>query len=128
MTGLGEPGGPLDVSALPEEDLERIRAAQARYDAAAHAVQSGVAAELGEMPHLPLSKTGADAAAATPKHLRVGVNSCLVNDLAIARLLIEKGVFTLAEYHEAIAEAMESEQARYEQILSDATGSKVTLA
>lgn len=77
-----------------------------RYLAAAHAVQSGVAAEMALNPK-----------PTEPKHLRVGVNSALVSNVALARLLIEKGVFTLDEYEAAQAAEMEAEQARYEQRL-----------
>lgn len=77
-----------------------------RYAAAAHAMQSGVLAEqtLG-------SQDG------SPKHLRVGINSAMVNNAAVAHLLIERGIFTLDEYEAAIADHMEAEQRRYEQIL-----------
>jgi hypothetical protein len=87
-----------------------------RYLAAAHAMQSGVAAE---MQH--------DPACTAPKHLRVGVNSSLVNSSALAELLIAKGIITDAEYVEALAKGMECEQARYEQMLSARLGTKVTL-
>ena len=50
---------------------------QDRYVKAAHAMQSGVAVCMER-----------GTAETTPKHLRVGVNSAMVNDAAIARLLI----------------------------------------
>lgn len=74
-----------------------------RYLVAIHAMQSGVAAEMGPQ--------------CEPIHLRVGANSAIVSNDAITRLLIEKGVFTLDEYQAATADAMEREQARYEQRL-----------
>lgn len=77
-----------------------------RYEAAAHAMQSGVAAE-----HAAGSTDG------SPKHLRVGVNSAHVGIAALARLLLEKGVITMDEYEAAQAEEMEAEQKRYEQRL-----------
>lgn len=75
---------------------------KARYENAAHAMQSGVKfdQELG-------SGDG------TPKHLRTGINSCMVNDDAIARLLIAKGIITMDEYEAAVADAMEREVERY---------------
>ena len=88
-----------------------------RYDAACHAMQSGVAAEHGRG-----SNDG------SPKHLRVGINSAFVGNAAIARLLIEKGVFTLAEYTAAQADEMEREVRRYEERLSAAMGTTVTLS
>ena len=88
-----------------------------RYTAAAHAMQSGVAAEMQ-----------IDPANVSPKHLRVGVNSSLVNSSALGELLINKGVITEDEYLEAMATGMEREQAAYEQRLSDHHGTKITLA
>ena len=74
-----------------------------RYENALHAMQSGVAYEMG-----------LGATDTSPKHLRVGVNSAMVNDAAVATLLIEKGFFTLEEYQKAVADAMEREVVRYE--------------
>ena len=95
-------------------DQERIDTAAQRYNAAAHAMQSGVAAENGRDQE--------------PKHLRVGVNSALVDSSSLAKLLIDKGVITPVEYHEAIADGMEAEVRRYEERLSRAKGVKITLA
>ena len=89
---------------------------QDRYTAAAHAMQSGVATEMGINP-----------APTEPKHLRVGVNSALVDSSALAELLISKGVITEDEYLEAIAAAMEREARTYEQRLSDHFGKTITL-
>lgn len=49
---------------------------------------------------------------ATPKHLRVGLSSTLVDTGAMAQLLIHKGVITETEYLTAIAEAAEAELAQ----------------
>lgn len=88
-----------------------------RYVAAAHAMQSGVKYD---------QESGSEDG--SPKHLRVGVNSALVDASALARLLIAKGVITELELHEALAEGMEAEKARYEALLTMKLGSKVTLA
>jgi hypothetical protein len=45
----------------------------------------------------------------------------MVNDAAIARLLIGKGIITLAEYEGAVADEMEREVKRYEYRI-DSTG------
>jgi hypothetical protein len=82
-----------------------------KYTAAAHAMQSGVAAEMNFNP----SPT-------TPKHLRVGVNSALCDQAAIARLLIAKGIITDLEYVTAIREEMEREAERYKKIVNDHYG------
>lgn len=87
-----------------EEDLKR-------YHAAAHAMQSGVAA-----------KMGIDPKDTQPKHLRVGVNSAMVEHNALATLLMAKGVITEAEYVKAQADAMEREKALYERWLTDHYG------
>lgn len=82
--------------------------ADRRYQAAIHAMQTGVAA-----------KMAIDPSETTPKHLRVGVNSAMVEHSALAGLLIAKGVITEAEYLEALALGMEREQALYEKWLTD---------
>jgi hypothetical protein len=73
-----------------------------RYMAAMHAVQTGVAFLMNF-----------DPAEVDPKHLRVGVNSALLNVGAVAKLLVDKGVITTDEYEAAIAEAAEAEAERY---------------
>jgi hypothetical protein len=90
---------------------DQIHAANARYLAAMHAVQSGVAA-----------KMGIDPAETSPKQLRVGVNSAMVEHSALAFLLIGKGVITEEQYFTALADAAEREQALYEQWLTNHYG------
>lgn len=97
-------------------DEERIEAAILRYNAAAHAMQSGVA-----------MKMNYESKGTEPKHLRVGVNSALVDSSAIATLLMQKGVFTMAEYTEAVADAMEAEVKTYEDELTEHIGSPIKL-
>ena len=79
-----------------------------RYLEAVHAVQTGVKFFQERDGDGPLSPTG-------PKHLRVGVNVTKCDNAALALLLIEKGVFTLDEYHKSIADEMEEEVKRYEE-------------
>lgn len=98
------------------------KAPQDRYFAAAHAVQSGVKADMETDPN-PSSR-----GATTPKHLRTGLISAMADHGSLAGLLIAKGVFTEAEYLDAIASGMEAEQARYEQLLTRRLGKPVTLA
>ncbi|MBF6555514.1 MAG: hypothetical protein IVW52_04980 [Acidimicrobiales bacterium] len=85
---------------MTEEDEDR-------YRRAAHAMQSGVA--------LDHARNGAHDA--TPKHLRVGVNSALVDSGALAELLIQKGVVTRDEYVKALADGMEREVDLYRERL-----------
>ena len=87
-----------------------------RYTTAAHAMQSGVKAK---MEHDP-SET-------TPKHLRTGVNSSMVGNSALVKLLITKGILTEEEWAEALADGMEAEVALYEKWLSERIGIAITL-
>lgn len=87
-----------------------------RYAAACHAMQSGVAMEMQR-----------GARNTEPKHVRVGVNSALVDSSALAELLIAKGVITHDEYAEALAAGMEREVSTYEQRLSEQLGTNITL-
>jgi len=79
-----------------------------RYMTAAHAMQSGVAVVMS----FEESET-------QPKHLRVGVNSAMVEHAALVRLLISKGILTESEYAKEIADEMEREAARYEDRIRD---------
>lgn len=88
-----------------------------RYQAAAHAMQSGVAMEMNHNPK-----------PTEPKHLRVGVNAAMVDHSGLVELLIKKGLITREEYISAIADAMEREKSRYEEALTRRLGTKVSLA
>lgn len=90
----------------------------ARYRTAMHGMQSGVAMEM---------EVSQDSGT-TPKHLRVGVNSALVDSSALASLLMKKGLFTEEEYLEALALGAEKERDEYQRKLSTLLGRVVTLA
>ncbi len=75
-----------------------------RYKAAAHAMQSGVAFKMQREPN----------GDTTPKHLRVGVNSAMVDTSTIVKLLVDKGVITMDEWFKALADGMEAEVKLYE--------------
>ena len=85
-----------------------IKKNKQRYINAAHAMQTGVKWEM-------INK-GDSEAATTPKHLRVGLNSCLADLSGLATLLMKKGIFTEEEYVEAMADAMEKERDRYQKL------------
>jgi hypothetical protein len=110
------------------EEKSELEQYQERYAVAAHAMQSGVKATM-QMENA----AGLDApdsifeSAHSPKHLRVGVNSMMVDSSALALLLIEKGVITKLEYAKAIAEGMENEVKCYEESLTHYYGRKITL-
>lgn len=88
-----------------------------RYLAHMHGVQSGVAIKMNYDP----SET-------SPKMLRTGINSAMVEHSALARLLISKGVITEEEYFLAIERGAEEEKKSYEQWLSRHLRTTVTLA
>lgn len=75
-----------------------------------HAMQSGVAAEMEHTDQ------------ATPKHLRVGVNSS-----ALGALLIRKGLITEVEYAEAMRDGIAAEVGAYQRRLSEHFGTDVHL-
>ncbi len=87
-----------------------------RYLKAAHAVQSGVAMEMNRNP-----------GQSSPKHLRTGLDTTKAEHSGLVKLLIDKGVITEPEYYKAMADAMETEKARYEAHLTEMLGTKVTL-
>lgn len=86
------------------------------YRALCHAMQSGVQMEMNH-----------GSTDTHPKHLRVGINSALVDSSALAKLLMAKSIITEQEYYEAITEGMRAEVARYEAALSERMGMKITL-
>ena len=81
------------------EEAQRHRE---RYLAAAHAMQTGVAFTMHQ-----------DAKETDPKHLRVGINSAMVEHGALVGLLLEKGLITMEEYYKALADKMEEEVQTY---------------
>lgn len=95
---------------------------QERYLAAAHAIQSGVAMKMNY-------DGGPTSGETSPKHLRVGVNMAMSDGSSLAKLLMDKGVITEAEYFAAIADGAEREKALYESALNAhfAGGPTVTL-
>lgn len=95
------------MTATPETRAE----AEARYRAAVHAVQSGVATMMNYDPN-----------STSRKHLRTGVNSALVSNTALVKLLEAKGLISGDEYMTALADEMEAERDRYRQEIADTTG------
>lgn len=87
---------------------------QARYNAAAHAMQTAVKLTM-EAGHAAIAggELAAEQVETSPKHLRTGVNSSMVDCAAVARLLVDKGIFTRLEYLIAVADQMEAEVELY---------------
>lgn len=93
-----------------------------RYTAAMHAVQTGIAYIMEK-----------DLTETQPKHLRVGISSSMVTELAVAELLIAKGIFTGDEYEKALADAAEREVGLYAERVNslyvpEGSPTKITLA
>lgn len=98
-------------------DLKAMDVLRNEYRRLLHAVQSGVALKLQ-----------ADPNDASPKHLRVGVNSALIDTSSMARLLISKGVITEREYLGALVDGIRREVGSYEAELLARFGIVVKLA
>lgn len=93
-----------------------VEHSMARYQAACHAMQTGVM-------YLMQKKVRE----VEPKHLRVGVNSAMVESSALAGLLIKHGIINEAEWYDALATSMEKEAADYQKEVEKVLGVKVTL-
>lgn len=85
----------------------------ARYQDSLHRVQTAIATLLG---------VGRDKRC-TAKHLRVGIDMQKADTAGLVTLLIEKGVFSMAEYVAAIAYSAETEANAYEREVQEAFGS-----
>jgi hypothetical protein len=93
-------------------EKEQVAVLKEEYRALMHAVQSGVGFMLDF-----------DSREGTAKHLRVGVNSALINQCAIIKLLINRGVITELEYWESVVEQTKLEILSYEEKLNTVMGS-----
>lgn len=83
-------------------------------------MQAGVKVDLASDPD---SRKPGDMA----KHLRVGVNSAMMETGALTALLIQKGIVTEAEWFDTLVVFAESEVRRYENLLSERFGRQVVL-
>jgi hypothetical protein len=105
---------------MSDEDPNRIMELQTEYTQLLHALQTGVKLHIG------LEGVG-DTSLAGPKHLRVGINSNMIQNSALALLLMRKGVITETEYWETQVELWRKEVSDYEKRLTDLLGREVTL-
>jgi len=96
--------------------MNKIDELKNQYLQLAHAMQSGVAAMMD-----------VDDNATRAKHLRVGVNSAMVETSTIATLLVKKGVITEEEWFEGLIEMMRKEVLMYEKRLSEKFGKVIKL-
>ncbi len=88
-----------------------------RYEKACHAMQCGVAHEMG----MEINQ------AHTPKHLRVGVNVAMRDLGSLVKLLIDKGIITEEGFVKAIADGMEEEVRDYEARIKQHLGGKTDI-
>ena len=93
-----------DQSQVPLPTAEQAEALQVL----GHRVQSAIAFFEGQRDAF-----GLRCAETEPKHLRVGVNSALIETSALARLMFRKGLLTAKEYYDALIEAWEQEVDSY---------------
>jgi hypothetical protein len=98
------------------DDAAKVTALQQEYTGLLHAMQTGV-----------LIQINAGSGETTPKHLRVGVNSALIQNSSLATLLMRKGVITELEYWETQVELWRNEVRDYEATISQALGRPVKL-
>lgn len=89
-----------------------------RYDAAAHKVQAGLAFLMHIDPELAMVSI---------KQMRVGIDMGKSDQLGLARLLIDKGLFTEEEYYTAMANAAEIEAEDMQELVARKLGRGVTL-
>lgn len=93
-----------DLSQVPLPSPEQASA----LESLAHRVQSAIAFFEGRKEIF-----GGRVPETEPKHLRVGVNSALVETSALGRLMFRKGMMTATEYYDALIEAWEQEVDSY---------------
>lgn len=101
--------------AEPTHD-EKCAALSAEYAALCHAMQTGVVMTDPTFAGNPGTIGNA------LKHLRVGVNSAMVDSSALGQLLIEKGLITDLEYLQAIRDGMKAEVESFTKKVREITG------
>ena len=93
---------------MKNEFTPQMEADDAAIKAAMHAVQTGVKALQQLDPACALYEPET-----SPKHLRVGVNSALIDSGVCVELLVEKGIITRAEVLAKLRHFWEKEAMRY---------------
>jgi hypothetical protein len=95
---------------------EKLKDLGLEYKTALHGIQTAIAYEMGKA-----ELYGERHMMTESKHLRVGVDSSFITHAGVALLLLEKGIFTLEEYEEAIRLHANNELARYESMYAGMT-------
>lgn len=106
----------IDLDEINLEDLNKAELAHI-YQQLMHGVQSGIAMRIND-PNYD---------GATPKHLRVGINSAHITDKALAELLMEKGIITEEEYFRKMVEATIDELKMLEEEVEGSISSEMDL-
>lgn len=88
------------------------------YEAAMHAVQTGVAMEMRKEQE----EHGDDWHQRHHKHLRVGINSAMCESAALIRLLVDKGITTYEEWQGYLEDEVNREVERYRERLQEMLG------
>lgn len=89
---------------------------KAKYVSLCHAMQTGVAFVMEK-----------DPSGVSPKHLRVGINSAMVEHGALVSLMVKKGLITEDEYYDSLIEFMEREVQMYRDQLEAIYGVKINI-
>jgi hypothetical protein len=108
---------------MKTEDFDKL------YPALAHAIQTGTAQTM-EIQNQAVDKgeISASQPGHSPKMLRTGINMAMVEQSAVAKLLIDKGIITEEEYRQALIDGLQAEKDRFEAQLSEHYGTKISLA
>jgi hypothetical protein len=97
---------------MPKHDLTQVPLPTpeqaSMLEVLAHRVQSAIAFFEGQRDAF-----GTRCAETEPKHLRVGVNSALVETSAVARLMFRKGLISAKDYYDTLIEVWEQEVDSY---------------
>lgn len=115
--------------------MSKIEELTMRYMAAMHAVQTGIEyrrqydRKFVNEKHLLVGIVSNEVtdAAQTEVLIRAKITERQMEQAALVRLLIDKGIITEEEYLEALAKEAERERAAYEHELRQHYGSKITL-
>lgn len=96
--------------------MTHLEELQLEYNKLVHAMQTGVGMLMNY-----------DGTETLPKHLRTGINSALVSNGALVKLLVDKKIITDEEMFQSLVDGLKVEVKDYETKLSFLTGGNITL-
>ena len=105
------------MSDRPLSDTDELTKLQMKYARLMHAMQTGIAVLMNYNPK-----------ETEPKHLRVGVNSALLDSSAVVKLLVSKGIITELEYFRELVALVQADLDSYQEQIQKITGTKIVLA